>query len=110
DRDPADDLGHLFRFGAHLRGEGVDVQGNAYQEVAVVVWTGDRRGDGNQAQRGAFQRPGQVELAHRVERVRAGTGGDVGGTYFARGGTAGRCLLGFAGLLNRRRDRALRAI
>ena len=58
--------------------------------VAVVVGTGQRRGDRHQRERGALERARQEDPSDRVERVPAGSGGDVRGADFrARAGSSG---------------------
>ena len=91
DRDAADDLGHRFGVGDHVGVEGVDVEGDADDDGAVVIGAGEGRGDRDQAEGRALEGPGQVDLADGVEGVGAGAGGDVGGADFSsRPGSSGR--------------------
>ena len=62
--------------------ERVDVQGDADDDGAVVIGTGQGRGDRDQAERRSLERPGQVDPADRVEGVRSRARGDVGGADF----------------------------
>ena len=96
DRDAADDLGDRVGVGDHVGVEGIDVEGDADDDGAVVIGAGERRGDRDQGERRALEGPGQVDLADRVEGVGARAGGDVGGADLARGRAARGRLLGAA--------------
>ena len=55
--------GHRVGDRGDLRGQRVDVEGDPDDDDAVVVGAGERRGDRDQAQRGALERARQVHLA-----------------------------------------------
>ena len=92
-RNPADDRGHRFGVGKDVGVERVDVEGDADDDGAVVIGTGERRGDNDEGERGALEGPGEVDLAEGVEGVGAGAGGDVGGADFRGGGATRAGLL-----------------
>ena len=48
ERDPADDLRHGFGVGDHVGVEGVDVEGDPDDHGAVVIGSGEGRGDRDQ--------------------------------------------------------------
>jgi hypothetical protein len=47
--DPAEDVGDRVGDHPHLCGFGIDVEGSADHDRAEVVWTGERRGDEDEA-------------------------------------------------------------
>ena len=104
ERDAADDLRDGFGVGDDVGVGGVDVEGDSDHDGAVVIGAGEGRGDRDEAQRGALEGAGQVDLAGGVEGVGAGAGGDVGGADLRGGGAAGVGLLDCGRGLGRRRD------
>src|SRR5512146_2082211 len=89
---------------------GVDVDRRPHRHRAEVIRAGDGGRDEQEADRSPFVRSRQVDLARRVERRRAGAGGDVHGSDEAVGRAARGGLLGFAGGFARRRDARLGAV
>ena len=57
--------------------ERVDVEGDADDDGAVVIGTREGGGDHDEAERGALEGTGEVDLADGVKGVGAGAGGDV---------------------------------
>ena len=110
DRDAADDARHRFGVGDDVGVVQVDVERDPDDDGAVVVGTGQRRGYRHQRQRRAFERARQEDPSDRVERVPAGSRGDVRGADFGARRAARDQLLGPAERLRRRGDRRLRAV
>ena len=57
--------------------ERIDMQRHPDHDGAVVIGAGEGGGDHDEAQRGPFERPRQIDLADRVEGVGSGSRGDV---------------------------------
>ena len=100
-RDAFEDLRQGIGDGGDLGGFGIDVEGDADDDVAEVIGTGDRRGDHGEAQRGALVGAGEVDLAGEVDGVGAGAGAGLSGADLA-GRRAARvgllCEAGVAGV------------
>ena len=62
--------------------EGIDVEGNADDDGAVVIGPRQGRRDYDETEWSALEGPGEVNLAEGMEGVGARAGGDVGGTDF----------------------------
>ena len=95
---------------AHLRGARIDVERDADDDDAVVIRSGQRGGDRREAEGRPFERPRQVHLPDRVERVASRPGGDVGRPDLGGGGTARGRQLGPAELLGGGQDRGFRTV
>ncbi len=86
------------------------MQGDADDDGAVVIGTGESGGNRNQAERGALDGAGKVDPPDRMERVRARASGYIAGADFTRRGTAGVGLLDFAQGVGRCDDVCLGAV
>ena len=76
--------GRGSEIGGDLGGFWIDVKSRSDDDIAEVIGAGDRRGDHRKAERGAFVRAGQVDLARDVDGVGSGAcsgnrGADLGG-------------------------------
>ena len=96
--------------GPDLGGQGIDLKGDPDHDRAVVIGTGEGRGDRRELRGAPLKRPGEVHPAHGVKRVGTGAGGDVRGADLARGRAARGRLLGQAGVLRGCGDRCLGAV
>jgi hypothetical protein len=110
--DSLKDLGQWIRYRRYVGVGGVDVQGDSDHYVAEVIRTRDRRGDHGEAERGAFVRTCEVNLARDIKRMIASPDGGAGGANLARFRAAEAFLLCQTGVawLSRPSKRRIRAV